>query len=73
MENTQLLIVRHSKTLIAAFLVAFFIMAFGCSCFGGIKGTARTLPAQAVSQEKEEFAGASLLPGMETGGAVMTC
>jgi hypothetical protein len=39
MENTQLLIVRHRKKLVAAFLVVFFIIAFGCSFYGGIKGT----------------------------------
>jgi len=39
MENTQLLIVRHWKKLIAAILVVFFLIAFSCSFYGGIKGT----------------------------------
>jgi DNA-binding protein len=39
MENTQLLIVRHRKKLIAALLLVFFVMAFGCNFYGGIKGT----------------------------------
>lgn len=39
MENPQLLTVRHRNKIVAASVVGFLFMAFGCSFYGGIKGT----------------------------------
>lgn len=39
MEDTKLLIMRHTNKIISGLLVTFFLMAFGCSFYGGLKGT----------------------------------
>ena len=39
MDDSKFLIVRHQNKVLAALLVAFFLMAYGCNFYGGIKGT----------------------------------